>query len=608
MSNSNSHRFQVDLGGMIDLLSSHLYSSPRVYIRELLQNAVDALRMREALGDSFEAVIRVELIPAGDKSSPSTLIFEDTGIGLTESEVHEFLATIARSSKPDALGEARDDYIGQFGIGLLSCFTVSRDIVLHTRSSRGTGSVEWRGRPDGTYEVRRLEAKGPVGTRVFLQSRAEMREYFDREFVAEHIRTFGRLLPYPITFCSQGMETEIERDVPPFRRQWDDPKKEQQALLEFGRDEFGVGFFDAFPLRAKDTGLEGAIFIVEHTTTPQSRQSHRVYLKDMFLSDSAENLLPEWAFFVRCVINSRHLRPTASREEFYEDDDLERAREALGQSIKDYLFDLAYFDRERLDRLLTRHALPIKALSLEDEEFYKLVVDWLPFETPFGRASLGDLRREHSPLRYASELDQYRQIEAVARAQSMMVVNAGYVYDAEILERLPQVLPDIVVELIDATDVAQEFEELSIAQQEVLAPFVDFAASVIERFDCAVAIRSFRPRELACLYNLNRDASFLRSVERSQELSGDVFSVVLDGVAAEARSTARTELCLNHSNDLIRRLCDLGEGDLSRRIVELLYVHSLLLGHHALKREETELLSCGFLSLIDFALGEEGRR
>ncbi|MGO4636682.1 HSP90 family protein, partial [Streptomyces sp. 2RAF24] len=43
------HTFQVDLRGLVDLLSHHLYSSPRVYLRELLQNAVDALTARRAL-------------------------------------------------------------------------------------------------------------------------------------------------------------------------------------------------------------------------------------------------------------------------------------------------------------------------------------------------------------------------------------------------------------------------------------------------------------------------------------------------------------------------------------------------------------------------------
>nr|WSX25490.1 hypothetical protein OG690_33555 [Streptomyces tubercidicus] len=40
------HTFQVDLRGLVDLLSHHLYSSPRVYLRELLQNAVDAITAR----------------------------------------------------------------------------------------------------------------------------------------------------------------------------------------------------------------------------------------------------------------------------------------------------------------------------------------------------------------------------------------------------------------------------------------------------------------------------------------------------------------------------------------------------------------------------------
>ena len=40
------YRFQVNLGGMIEILSDHLYSSPDVYIRELLQNGVDAITGR----------------------------------------------------------------------------------------------------------------------------------------------------------------------------------------------------------------------------------------------------------------------------------------------------------------------------------------------------------------------------------------------------------------------------------------------------------------------------------------------------------------------------------------------------------------------------------
>ena len=42
-------RFKVNLGGMIEILSDHLYSSPDVYIRELLQNGADAITGRRKI-------------------------------------------------------------------------------------------------------------------------------------------------------------------------------------------------------------------------------------------------------------------------------------------------------------------------------------------------------------------------------------------------------------------------------------------------------------------------------------------------------------------------------------------------------------------------------
>ncbi|TGA81909.1 ATP-binding protein, partial [Streptomyces palmae] len=154
--------FQVDLRGLVDLLSHHLYSSPRVYLRELLQNAVDALTARHGVEPAAPAdAFGIRLYADG-----SLVRVEDDGVGLTEADVHTFLATIGRSSKratadPAAepirgwgrLAEERGDFIGQFGIGLLSCFLVADEIHVLSRSARtpDAPAVEWRGRGDGSY-------------------------------------------------------------------------------------------------------------------------------------------------------------------------------------------------------------------------------------------------------------------------------------------------------------------------------------------------------------------------------------------------------------------------------------------------------------------------
>src|SRR5262245_35171576 len=102
------HNFQVDLRGLIELLSGHLYSGPSVFVRELLQNGVDAIRARQRLAPAHAGAIKVELVRSSGR--PATLLFQDDGIGLTEKEIHQFLATIGQSSKRGDQVERPDDF------------------------------------------------------------------------------------------------------------------------------------------------------------------------------------------------------------------------------------------------------------------------------------------------------------------------------------------------------------------------------------------------------------------------------------------------------------------------------------------------------------------
>jgi molecular chaperone HtpG len=126
------NNFQVNLEGIVSLLSSHLYSSPKVYVRELVQNSVDAITARMKLEPGLNPSIRIQVVP-GDRPS---LVFEDNGIGLSMDEVQEFLSSIGSSSKREN-GRSSDDFIGQFGIGLLAAFMVTDEIVMITRSAKG---------------------------------------------------------------------------------------------------------------------------------------------------------------------------------------------------------------------------------------------------------------------------------------------------------------------------------------------------------------------------------------------------------------------------------------------------------------------------------------
>lgn len=599
------YKFQINLRGIIELLSNHLYSGPQVYLRELLQNGVDAIRARLHVEPTHRGEITLEVLGQRGGKAP-TLVFTDNGIGLTEDEIHRFLATIGQSSKNAEFWERPSDFIGQFGIGLLSCFVVSEEIVVITRSaapsSQGAKGLEWRGKPDGSYTVKALDRDFAPGTQVYLTCKKGCEEYFDPEHLAEQALHFGGLLPYPIRLVSNNGSQLLNAEGPPWRCRFRNAEERRTALLEYGRKTFDTNFFDAIPLRSAVGEVEGVAFVLPFSPSLATKRTHRVYLKHMLLSENVEDLVPEWAFFVKCVVNANDLRPTASRESFYEDDKLAATREALGQCLREYLFDLAKNQPERLQQFIALHHLSIKALAVRDDDFYRLFIDWLPFETTLGDMTLGDYRKQNSVLRYVTHLDQFRQIARVAAAQDLCILNGAYTYNAELLEKFTEVFPDEQVEQVDPAGLTQSFEELTFDEREAMFALIKAADVVLQPFKCAAEIKKFLPHELPALFSTNADAGFLRSVEQSREISDALWSSVLDNLTAKQAGDVYAQLCFNYHNPLVRKLAQLRNRTLLRRSIEMLYVQALLLGHHPLSAREMALLNEGLLGLIEWGL------
>ena len=73
------HRAGVDLNGLMSVLGKHLYSTPTVALRELVQNAHDSI-LRRRLEGNWQGMGRIDVI--GDPQS-NTISIIDTGAGLT---------------------------------------------------------------------------------------------------------------------------------------------------------------------------------------------------------------------------------------------------------------------------------------------------------------------------------------------------------------------------------------------------------------------------------------------------------------------------------------------------------------------------------------------
>ncbi|WP_425582605.1 HSP90 family protein [Streptomyces thermolineatus] len=605
---SGAHTFQVDLRGLVDLLSHHLYSSPRVYLRELLQNSVDAITARRTADPQAPARITVR--------TGAELTVSDTGNGLTEADVHTFLATIGRSSKRGSdgridgagLASARGDFIGQFGIGLLSCFVVADEITVVTRSAASPGApvVEWRGTSDGRYTITTLpdSAMPQPGTTVRLVPRAGSEQWTGPDQVVALARHYGSLLPYEVTVADpRGGSVRIDETPPVWERRHASPLARKEALAEHCRRVFDFTPLDTIELDLPAAGLRGVAHVLPTAVHPSKRSGHRVHLKGMLVSDQAEELLPEWAFFVRCVVDADSLRPTASRESLYEDETLAAVRDALGARIRDWLTGLAASDPALLHRFLGIHHLAVKALARHDDELLRMLLPWLPFETTDGNVTLDEFARTHPTILVTSTVEEFRQVAPIAGAAGLGVVNGGYTYDRDLVHRLPEIRPGTSVADLDPGTVTAHLDAADPAAELSAAAFLAVAREVVGRFDCDVALRSFHPVSSPALLLDNREARHERTRAELAGQSDGVWAGILGSLRAEA---PRAQLVLNHLNPLVRRAATITERGLATSAAEALYGQALLMTRRPLRAEESALLNRAFVGLLTHAMHGAG--
>ncbi|MDD9381201.1 HSP90 family protein [Streptomyces sp. ZAF1911] len=598
-----SHTFQVDLRGLVDLLSHHLYSSPRVYLRELLQNAVDAITARQTLAPGSPATITVR--------TGATLTVTDTGIGLTEADVHQFLATIGRSSKRTldgaGLDAARGDFIGQFGIGLLACFVVADEITVLSRSAADPSApaVEWRGHSDGRYTIRTLPASAvpEPGTTVRLTPRVDNAEWTSPQKVVELARHYGGLLRHEVTV--EGPRGEIDKinETPPWEQTHRSPLARREAMTAYCRSLFGFTPLDTIELDLPAAGLRGVAYVLPTAMSPAQRAGHRVHLKGMLLTDQAPELLPEWAFFVRCVVDTTSLRPTASREALYEDGTLSAVRDALGDRIRDWLTGLAASNPSLLHRFIETHHLAVKALARYDDELLRIVLPWLPFETTDGNVTLEEFARTHPALLITRSVEEFRQVAPIASAAGLGVVNGGYTYDRDLVLRLPEIRPGTSVTDLDPATVTAHLDAVDPSAELRAAAFLAVARETVGVHDCDVVLRDFQPVTASALLLDNREARHERT---RSSLAADSDGVWADILGSLRNETPRAQLVLNHLNPLVRQAITIAERGLAVTTAEALYGQALLLSRRPLRASESALLNRAFIGLLTHAMHHSG--
>lgn len=615
-----SHPFQVDLRAVVELLSTNIYSHPSVFVRELIQNGrdaiaarVDAARVGETDPFSEEDGL-ITITPSGTDSPELTV--HDNGAGMQHEEMAQLLATVGRSSKRDLLEAPRRDRLGQFGIGLLSCFMVSDEIVVETRPARGGSASRWVGRTDGTFTISRLsDSEGdqlPVGTTVRLSPREDRRDLTQYRQVWELAVRFAEFLPVRVRVDGpRGTESQVNRDAM-FDRgiagglsaagPAGDPvmafteTDELNRLMQYGTELLGVQPLAVIPLEIEEAGTRGTAFVLPFAPSPGARQATRAYLGGILVGDSVPDLLPEWAFFTRVVLNSTGLTPTASREGFIQNAAFAAVKRGIADQLRAWVVDLAQNNRLGLTAFLEVHDLPLRSLAQHDEELARIILPHLTFETSAGRMLLSDLVRISPQVRYAGSIQEFRQMAGVL-SPSEPVINAGYVYDEQLMPMIERVFPHVTAQRLDVRDVIAQLAEVIGPEAEQARHLERAAQEALTDLDCTVQVRTFRPLEVNALYVVDPD--ILRSMElrRLEEETDGFWGDLMRGMSPPAESAEQiaaedaATLVLNWASPLVRVLASSEDDVVVSRTIRMLYVQAMLVGQNPLRRADRAVLN-----------------
>ena len=300
-------KFELNKNQVIKLLmGTELYSNPEEAIRELLQNSIDACKLRLSLeqewGNTFTPEISINYLKEGEDYFIEVI---DNGRGMDKEIIDKYFSKIGQSYyKSDDFYSVIDNEssfkpISRFGIGILSCFMISNDIDVSTKMVIGNYQssdalhVKIEGE-DSLFWIRK-GIRDTIGTTIKLKLNKESNPWKDN--TSSFFRTLDKILlnpQIPISvnaFGTQQSYVEIDFDVYDWTELKGDTWKENEftKYYEIKYDNFEEDGFRGKALIAVLVNNEGPFLKNKLDNLPVDVNSVKFELKRDIVADGRSN-------------------------------------------------------------------------------------------------------------------------------------------------------------------------------------------------------------------------------------------------------------------------------------------------------------------------------
>jgi molecular chaperone HtpG len=617
--NTEPERFKMETNfeGLIRLLAEHLYSEPDVFVRELVQNANDSIvRRREHEPDLAG---RIEI--AADPSS-RTLVFRDNGLGMDRQDIREFLSVIGSSGTGATRRELAGrggalDLIGQFGIGMLSAFVVAERVVVRTRKVGEPQGFAWHNAGSTDCELY-PDPKPDVGTEIVVSVSPEHSFLLEESRLREVIIKYCEFIQFPVSVNGRGPVNAIE--APWHRSTWPSDEAKDAAYADFLNRRYPDLILDVIPVEiAGEYEARGALFISDrHLPDINTAGVVDIYVRRMLIRANDDGLLPPWAKFVRGVVDTPDLCPTAARDQIQRTHpSFAYIQRRLGDLVVERLSHLAEFDPGKFERINLWHHYHLKGMAFYHDEFFERVGDLLLFETNAGMMSLrryvaeATARSEpgrETPVYYFAYRGAATQFYRLAAARGWVVINAGYSFEEELLKKYAaRYAGRVRLERLDATDDPELFARLGEEEGERFRQLeLDMEGHINRsgKTNVRVRVRRFAPADLPAVIIETAETEAERKLQN--RLTVLSMTDAFDDIAREALEEGRRRpqsLSLNADNPLVQRLAvEDRRNELVREVMLGVYHSAMLYSHNMLTQNNAEAIHDHLVRLCSMTL------
>ena len=385
------------------IIKKFLYSDHEIFLRELVSNAVDASQKLKTLSSvgEFKGELGELKVKISVDEKKKTLTISDRGVGMTAEEIDKYINQIAFSGAEEFLDKYKDDanaIIGHFGLGFYSSFMVAKKVEINTLSHKeGAQAVKWTcdGSPEYTLDEIKKEDRG---TDIVLYIDDENKQFLEKGEITRLLNKYCRFLPVEVAFGKKtewkdGKEVELEEDnvVNDTNPLWTKKPTElkDEDYNKFYRDLYPMSEEPIFNIHLNvdyPFNLTGVLYFPKIKNNVEVQKNKiQLYSNQVFITDSVENIVPEFLTLLHGVIDSPDIPLNVSRSYLQADGNVKKISNHITKKVADRLAEIFKSDRKGFEEKWDSLKLFIEYGMLTEEKFYDKAQKFTLFKNTDGK-------------------------------------------------------------------------------------------------------------------------------------------------------------------------------------------------------------------------------